>query len=385
MGERSTKKFKVVLLGEGRVGKTSILLRYIKGEYDERQVSTLQASYLDKRLLVDNRRVALSLWDTAGQERFHALGPIYYRDADGALLVYDITDAESFRKVRTWVRELRRIVGDDISICIAGNKSDLHRNRKVPEDEAKRYAESVGAAHFDTSAKLNRGLEDVFVELTRRMLSRTRGKKKKGSALIADDDDEDDEPCESKPIEVVALTSSVAPEDPNCTVVFTGTSTGDDSFDLLSLLKQQEADTPESSGPTPHFVRELRDVLAHRVPGLTKQVDHDPLIPSTPPIPPADNAILPPPPTDDMFALPRAPPRGGPRRPSTRANRDPSAAISPTLPRDNKLSGVVATAFNLELQTLLQRIQSSQQPNSIDCIGDSAEENDVDLLSSEKM
>ncbi|ETN14167.1 hypothetical protein PPTG_07819 [Phytophthora nicotianae INRA-310] len=198
-------------------------------------------------------------------------------------------------------------------------------------------------------------------------------------------DEEADESCESKPIEVVALTSSVAPEDPNCTVVFTGTSTGDDSFDLLSLLKQQEADTPESSGPTPHFVRELRDVLAHRVPGLTKQVDHDPLIPSTPPIPPADNAILPPPPTDDMFALPRAPPRGGPRRPSTRANRDPSAAISPTLPRDNKLSGVVATAFNLELQTLLQRIQSSQQPNSIDCIGDSAEETDVDLLSSEKM
>ncbi|TDH70951.1 hypothetical protein CCR75_005284 [Bremia lactucae] len=192
MSERSTRKFKVVLLGEGRVGKTSILLRYIKGEYNDQQVSTLQASYLDKRLLVDNRRIALSLWDTAGQERFHALGPIYYRDADGALLVYDITDAESFRKVRTWVRELRRIVGDDISICIAGNKSDLHRNRKVPEDEAKRYADSVGAAHFDTSAKLNRGLEDVFVELTRRMLSRTGGKKKKGSALIADD--EDDEP-----------------------------------------------------------------------------------------------------------------------------------------------------------------------------------------------
>jgi Ras-related protein Rab-21 len=173
------------------VGKTSILLRYIKGEYDERQVSTLQASYLDKRLLVDSSRVALSLWDTAGQERFHALGPIYYRDADGALLVYDITDAESFRKVRTWVRELRRIVGDDISICIAGNKCDLQRSRKVPEDEARRYAESVGAAHFETSAKLNRGLEDVFVELTRRMLGRAAGKKKKGSALIADDEEDE--------------------------------------------------------------------------------------------------------------------------------------------------------------------------------------------------
>ena len=65
----------------GRVGKTSILLRYIKGEYDERQVSTLQASYLDKKISIDNQSVQLSLWDTAGQERFHALGPIYYRDA----------------------------------------------------------------------------------------------------------------------------------------------------------------------------------------------------------------------------------------------------------------------------------------------------------------
>jgi Ras-related protein Rab-21 len=171
----------------GRVGKTSILLRYIKGEYDDRQVSTLQASYLDKRLMVDNRKVQLSLWDTAGQERFHALGPIYYRDADGALLVYDITDDESFRKVRTWVKELRRIVGDDIDISIAGNKSDLQRSRKVSEEDAKKYAESVGATHFLTSAKLNRGLEDVFVELTKRMLSRTTATKKK-IGLIADDD-----------------------------------------------------------------------------------------------------------------------------------------------------------------------------------------------------
>lgn len=171
----------------GRVGKTSILLRYIKGEYDERQVSTLQASYLDKRLLVDNAKVQLSLWDTAGQERFHALGPIYYRDADGALLVYDITSEESFQKVRMWVKELRRIVGDDIDICIAGNKVDLHRNRKVDEDEAQRYADSVGATHWNTSAKLNRGLEDVFVDLTKRMLARKASKKKK-STLIADDE-----------------------------------------------------------------------------------------------------------------------------------------------------------------------------------------------------
>jgi Ras-related protein Rab-21 len=129
-------RFKIVLLGEGRVGKTSILLRYTKGEYNDRQISTLQASYLDKRVNVGAKQVNLSVWDTAGQERFHALGPIYYRDADGALLVYDITDAESFVKVKKWVKELRKIVGNDITIAIAGNKIDLEKNRSVLEHEA---------------------------------------------------------------------------------------------------------------------------------------------------------------------------------------------------------------------------------------------------------
>jgi Ras-related protein Rab-21 len=97
-------RFKIVLLGEGRVGKTSILLRYTKGEYNDRQTSTLQASYIDKKISIGGNNIQLSIWDTAGQERFHALGPIYYRDADGALLVYDITDIESFTKVKKWVR-----------------------------------------------------------------------------------------------------------------------------------------------------------------------------------------------------------------------------------------------------------------------------------------
>ena len=132
----SMERFKVVLLGEGRVGKTSILLRYTKGEYSDRQISTLQASYLDKRVVIGNSAVQLSIWDTAGQERFHALGPIYYRDAAGALLVYDITDAESFNKVKNWVKELRKIVGNDIIIVIAGNKIDLEKNRNVDENEA---------------------------------------------------------------------------------------------------------------------------------------------------------------------------------------------------------------------------------------------------------
>ena len=153
-------RLKIVLLGEGRVGKTSILLRYVRGHYQEKQQSTLQASYLDKRIdLGGGQNAQLSVWDTAGQERFHALGPIYYRDADGALLVYDITDLESFSKVRKWIKELRKIVGNDIAITIAGNKADLERNRQVDEKEVFAYAASVGATHFYTSAKQNMGLD----------------------------------------------------------------------------------------------------------------------------------------------------------------------------------------------------------------------------------
>jgi Ras-related protein Rab-21 len=100
------------------------------------------------------------------------LGPIYYRDADAALLVYDITDAESFAKVKKWVKELRKIVGNDIVLAIAGNKIDLEKSRNVNEQEAMKYAESVGATHFNTSAKANKGLDEVFMDLSQRMLLR---------------------------------------------------------------------------------------------------------------------------------------------------------------------------------------------------------------------
>ena len=80
-----------------------------------------------KKLVLQDTRINLAIWDTAGQERFHALGPIYYRDAHGAVLVYDITDEDSFQKVKVWVKELRRMVGTDICLIIAGNKVDLER------------------------------------------------------------------------------------------------------------------------------------------------------------------------------------------------------------------------------------------------------------------
>mmetsp|Transcript_26282 Transcript_26282/g.36866 ORF Transcript_26282/g.36866 Transcript_26282/m.36866 type:complete len:211 (-) Transcript_26282:214-846(-) len=163
-------QYKVVLLGEGCVGKTSLVLRYCQNVFNDKHLTTLQASFLKKRLNIGGKRVDLAIWDTAGQERFHALGPIYYRDSNGAVLVYDITDEDSFAKVKNWVKELRKMLGQDISLCIVGNKSDMEKNRNVDQATAERYAESVGAVHFHTSAKLNRGIEEMFLDLSKRMM-----------------------------------------------------------------------------------------------------------------------------------------------------------------------------------------------------------------------
>ena len=171
----SDRRYKICLLGEGRVGKTSILLRFVRGAFDDRQTSTISASCFDKQVPIGGGdSVRVSLWDTAGQERFHALGPLYYRDADGALLVYDITDEQSFARVREWVKELRKMLGEDIVIAIAGNKADMEKSRNVDREEALRYTLSVGGVHHLTSAKSGAGIAEAFSELLKRVVARKR-------------------------------------------------------------------------------------------------------------------------------------------------------------------------------------------------------------------
>ncbi|XP_073832987.1 RAS oncogene family member Rab21 [Musca autumnalis] len=175
--------FKVVLLGEGCVGKTSIVLRYVEDKFNPQHISTLQASFLTKKVNLDNgNKVQLNIWDTAGQERFHALGPIYYRGSHGAILVYDITDQDSFQKVKNWVKELKRMLGSEIILTIAGNKIDLEEQRTVQEDEAVAYAESVGAHYFETSAKTNENVDELFMELTRLMVQHAQQNNQKQRA-----------------------------------------------------------------------------------------------------------------------------------------------------------------------------------------------------------
>ncbi|KAL8575544.1 Ras-related protein Rab-21 [Nucella lapillus] len=206
MAEGRKYSFKVVLLGEGCVGKTSLVLRYVENKFNDKHLSTLQASFLNKRLNVGGKRVNLSIWDTAGQERYHALGPIYYRDSNGAILVYDITDEDSFQKVKNWVKELRRMLGQDVVLCIVGNKIDLEKDRHVTVQEAEAYAASVNARHYDSSAKLNRGVEELFLDLSKGMMEKSdgtlsrpghSGSRNRRNVVVVSDDSEES-PTKSK-------------------------------------------------------------------------------------------------------------------------------------------------------------------------------------------
>ncbi|KAF6200959.1 hypothetical protein GE061_005406 [Apolygus lucorum] len=151
-----------------------MVLRYVEDKFNDQHIQTLQATFLNKKLNIGGKRINLAIWDTAGQERFHALGPIYYRMSNGAILVYDITDEDSFQKVKNWVKELKKMLGSEICLSIAGNKVDLDKERNVPVEVAEEYAKAVGAIHFHTSAKQNLGIEELFLELTQRMMERAQ-------------------------------------------------------------------------------------------------------------------------------------------------------------------------------------------------------------------
>ncbi|URD80967.1 Ras family [Musa troglodytarum] len=193
--------FKLVLLGDGRVGKTSLVLRYVNNVFSEKQEATVQAFYLKKHLVIEGVPVTLSIWDTAGQERFHALGPIYYRDADAALLVYDITDNDTFLRVRKWVKELQQMASKDIIMGIAANKSDLVRSKKYDIQEAESYAATIGSKIFVTSAKSGTGVDEVFIDITTRLLQKKKNSTNgllpappKRGILVVDDEPEKEPP-----------------------------------------------------------------------------------------------------------------------------------------------------------------------------------------------
>ncbi|KAJ7999291.1 hypothetical protein DPEC_G00213900 [Dallia pectoralis] len=164
-----TSQFKLVLLGETSVGKSSLLLQFVKGQYQDFGESTIGAAFLTQMVSVDGDMVKFDIWDTAGQERYHSLAPMYYRGAQAAIVVYDITNTETFVRAKAWVSELQKQASSNMVIALAGNKTDRSANRAVEYTDGQGFAADNSLLFMETSAKTAMNVNNLFLAIAKKL------------------------------------------------------------------------------------------------------------------------------------------------------------------------------------------------------------------------
>ncbi|CAH3149800.1 ras-related protein Rab6 [Pocillopora verrucosa] len=156
------RKFKLVFLGEQSVGKTSLITRFMYDSFDNTYQATIGIDFLSKTMYLEDRTVRLQLWDTAGQERFRSLIPSYIRDSSVAVVVYDITNYNSFQQTAKWIDDVRTERGSDVIIMLVGNKTDLSDKRQVTTEDGERKAKELNVMFIETSAKAGYNVKQLF-------------------------------------------------------------------------------------------------------------------------------------------------------------------------------------------------------------------------------
>ncbi|CAF0951755.1 unnamed protein product [Adineta ricciae] len=160
-GGNPLRKFKLVFLGEQSVGKTSLITRFMYDSFDNTYQATIGIDFLSKTMYLEDRTVRLQLWDTAGQERFRSLIPSYIRDSTVAVVVYDITNSNSFQQTSKWIDDVRTERGSDVIIML-GNKTDLADKRQVSTEDGERKAKELNVMFIETSAKAGYNVKQLF-------------------------------------------------------------------------------------------------------------------------------------------------------------------------------------------------------------------------------
>ena len=157
--------FKIVLIGDTSVGKTNILSKYLKGEFEPKSKSTVGVEFGVKNFKIENNIVKVQIWETAGEERYRSITNAYYKGAKGSLLIYDITNKKSFENIEKWISDLKANTGDNISMILLGNKTDLEEKREVSIEEGKNKAEFYNITFMETSAFNGNNIQEAFNEL----------------------------------------------------------------------------------------------------------------------------------------------------------------------------------------------------------------------------
>ena len=158
---------KIIILGSSEVGKTCILNRYFNNEFKENSLSTIGIDFQTKFFKFEDKKIKVNYTDTAGQEKFRAISINYLKSTNGVILVFDITNKESFELLETWMNELKENNKIDISKILIGNKLDLAEKREVQKEEAENFAKQIGCQYFEGSAKSGENINDALDEIAR--------------------------------------------------------------------------------------------------------------------------------------------------------------------------------------------------------------------------
>lgn len=162
--------FKLVLIGDSGVGKSCLLLRFADDSFTDSYISTIGVDFRFRTVTIDMKTVKLQIWDTAGQERFRTITSAYYRGAHGIIMVYDVTNYESFEHVEEWLNEVNRHASEQTLKLLVGNKADLADDKKVKSAEAERFATNLGISFLETSAKNATNVETAFLTMAQQLI-----------------------------------------------------------------------------------------------------------------------------------------------------------------------------------------------------------------------
>lgn len=161
--------FKLVLIGDSGVGKSCLLLRFADDAFTDSYISTIGVDFRFRTVKIEKKTVKLQIWDTAGQERFRTITSAYYRGADGIIMVYDVTNQESFDHVNDWLNEVNRYASEGTCKLLVGNKSD-RADKVVDYEQAKKFAGGLSIPFLETSAKSSNNVEEAFLTMAKELI-----------------------------------------------------------------------------------------------------------------------------------------------------------------------------------------------------------------------